>query len=78
MARVNYPEDLQAADDAANFLTEAFLGIDSTSVSCLYMINLIRSCGGLEAMSSSAPSGAQHLRIRQGKSPTPLLPHPPH
>lgn len=35
------------------------------------MINLIRSCGGLETMSSSAPSGAQYLRIRQGKFPFP-------
>ncbi|KAK0616979.1 hypothetical protein B0T14DRAFT_589294 [Immersiella caudata] len=66
LAEANCLEDKTRAGDAAGILTEAFLGVSASEVSALFVIELIKSAGSLEQMSSSFKGGGQHLRIRQG------------
>ncbi|KAK4444517.1 putative amine oxidase [Podospora aff. communis PSN243] len=55
-----------AAGYAADTVAEAFLGVSAGEVSALFMIELIRSSGSLEQMSSSFEGGSHCLRVRQG------------
>jgi len=66
LAEANCLEDKTRAADAADILTGAFLGVNASEVSALFMIEIIKSAGSLEQMSSSFEGGGQHLRIRQG------------
>ncbi|KAK0708010.1 amine oxidase [Lasiosphaeris hirsuta] len=56
----------EAAREAAESLAGAFFGVGADEISALFVIEQIKSVGGLENMFSHLPDGGQHLRVRQG------------
>lgn len=70
LAEANF-KDKVAVGNAADFLAGAYLGVNASEISSLYMIEHIKSGAGLENMSSSMKDGGQYLRIRQGNADTP-------
>lgn len=56
----------EAAGEAAESLAGAFFGVGADEISALFVIEQIKSVGGLENMFSHLPDGGQYLRVRQG------------
>lgn len=50
----------------ADAICRSLLGVDSSEVSALYVINYFKSGNGLASLMSDAKDGAQYIRARQG------------
>lgn len=54
--------------DFVTIFVRALLGVEPEEISALYFLDYVKSGLGLESLMTDGPSGAQHMRIRQGQS----------
>ena len=64
LVEANFPGDETEA--AADLLTGVFFGVGADEVSSLYVLEHIKSCNGLQKITSVMADGGGHQRIRQG------------
>lgn len=43
------------------------LGNEADTVSLLYFLEYVKTCGGMDSYNGDDPNGAQHMRVRQGR-----------
>lgn len=58
--------DSPAVADIAKFLAKGAFGLEAREISTLFLLNFIKSGGGLIDMISQEKGGANYMRVKQG------------